>query len=154
MTVTTIQPVRKQVTVQASQQTAFDVFTAGMGRWWNPSHHLTEKPFSDIVIEPRPGGRWFERDADGAECVWGTVLSFDPPERVVLGWQLDSSWEYDATVLTEVEVRFVAEGPGTTRVELEHRNLERMGERAAEVRDALDATGGWAGLLDLFAAAV
>jgi hypothetical protein len=73
---------------------------------------------------------------------------------VVLGWQLDSSWEYDATVLTEVEVRFVAEGPGTTRVELEHRNLERMGERAAEVRDALDATGGWAGLLDLFAAAV
>ena len=81
MTVQTIEPVRRQITVNASQQTAFEVFTSRMASWWKPGHHIGEKPFVDIVVEPRAGGRWFERDADGAECEWGSVLEWDPPGR-------------------------------------------------------------------------
>jgi uncharacterized protein YndB with AHSA1/START domain len=150
MTVQTIAPVRRQVTVEASQQTAFEVFTHGMASWWNPRHHIAEKPYVDLVLEARSGGRWFERDADGAECDWGEVLSWEPPARVVLGWHLDADFAYDKDLVTEVEIRFVAETPDVTRVELEHRDLERFGDRAEKVRDSLDSSGGWQGLLDLF----
>jgi uncharacterized protein YndB with AHSA1/START domain len=150
MTVQTIEPVRRQITVNASQQTAFEVFTSRMASWWKPGHHIGGKPFVDIVVEPRAGGRWFERDAEGAECEWGSVLEWEPPGRVVLGWQLDAEWEYDPDLVTEVEIRFVAEQPDVTRVELEHRRLERFGDAAAEVRGALDADEGWSGLLALY----
>jgi uncharacterized protein YndB with AHSA1/START domain len=150
MSVDTIRPVRKQVTVNASQQTAFEVFTSGMASWWNPSHHIAGTPFVDLVLEPREGGRWFERDAEGAECIWGEVLTWEPPSRVVLGWHLDAEWEYDPDLVTAVEIRFVAEAPDVTRVELEHRDLERFGDRASEIRDSLDSSGGWQGLLERF----
>jgi hypothetical protein len=150
MSVETIQPVRKQVTVSASVQTAFEVFTGRMASWWNPAHHIAETPYVDLVVEPRNRGRWFERDADGAECVWGEVLVWAPPDRVVLGWHLDSEWEYDPDLVTEVEMRFVAEAPDVTRVELEHRDLERFGAAAPEIRDSLDSPNGWGGLLHLF----
>ena len=154
MTVHTIRPVRRQITVEAPQQTAFDVFTRGMGSWWNPDHSLGDRPLVDVVVEPRVGGRWFERDAGGAECPWGTVLVWEPPSRVVLGWQLDGEWTFDPDLVTEVELRFVVEGPTTTRVELEHRDLERLGDHADPARASLAGEGGWSGLLARFARVV
>lgn len=143
-------PVRKTIRVSASPARAFDVFTAGMGRWWRPEHHIAPTPFAEIVVEPKAGGRWFERDKDGAECEWGKILVWEPPERVVFAWQLDASWKYDADFITELEMRFIAEGDGT-RVELEHRNIDRFGERAAAVRASLDSMEGWNGALAKYA---
>jgi uncharacterized protein YndB with AHSA1/START domain len=151
MSVETVAPVRKQVTVQAPQELAFEVFCRRMASWWNPSHHLAQTPFVDLVLEPREGGRWFERDAAGNECSWGSVLAWEPPYRVILGWQLDEHWEFDSDLVTEVEIRFVEVGPSTTRVELEHRDLEKFGHAAPGIRASLEASEGWTGLLGLFA---
>lgn len=151
MTVNTIQPIRKHVTVQATPASAFEVFTARMTRWWNPTYSIGGQPFAAVVIEPREGGRWYERDAQGAECEWGRVVAWEPPERLVLDWQISGDWRPDSTVHTELEIRFVAEGPTTTRVELEHRDLEALGAQAEAMRAAFDSPDGWAGLLDRFA---
>jgi uncharacterized protein YndB with AHSA1/START domain len=143
-------PVRKSVLVAAPPARAFEVFTAGIGRWWPKSHHIGAADLDTIMIEPREGGRWFERGVDGVECEVGKVMVWDPPTRLVLAWQLTPEWKYDPALVTEVEVRFTAEGNGT-RVELEHRNLERLGDRADAVRQQIDAPNGWGGLLQLFA---
>src|SRR5690242_1501137 len=103
-------PVRKQLTVKAPPERAFEVFTAMMGKWWKPEHHTGEEPFQDIVVEPRPGGRWFERDAKGVETMWGKVLAWEPPSRLLLAWQLNADFRYDPDFLTEVELRFLPEG--------------------------------------------
>lgn len=142
----------KTVTVEAPRRRAFDVFTRGFADWWPlEGHHIGEKDAETVVMEPRPGGRWFERAADGSECDWGHVIAFDPPERVLLAWQLNADFRYDPGLVTEVEVRFVEEGEGRTRVELEHRNLERFGERAEEVRSSIGSDGGWGSLLRMYA---
>ena len=88
MTVDSLEAVRKQITVEVPQERAFDVFTAQMAGWWNPDHHIGANPYVELVIEPREGGGWYEVDADGTRCPWGTVLVWDPPTRVVLNWQL------------------------------------------------------------------
>lgn len=106
----------------------------------------------EAVIEPRAGGRWFERGEDGSECQWGKVLVWDPPDRVVLGWQLNSQFKFDPAVVTEVDVRFIPESANVTRVELEHRNLERFGEQGEVLRQKVDSPNGWAGLLENYAA--
>ena len=147
---TTVAPIRKQVTVEAPQQRAFDVFTRRMGAWWNPYHRLGDQPLADVVIEPREGGRWYEVDTDGTECDWGRVLAWEPHDRVLLAWQLNGDWDYDADFVTELEIRFVAEGPTSTRVELEHRDLDRFGADVAAVRTSLDSPNGWSGLLERF----
>ena len=144
-------PVRRSVTVRASQAKAFDVFTARMGAWWPKSHHIGASELEASIIEPRLGGRWFERGVDGVECDIGRVLAWEPPERVVLAWQLTPEWKYDPDLTTEVEVRFIEGGEGMTRVELEHRNLERFGDRAEAVRQQIDAPNGWRAILDLYA---
>jgi uncharacterized protein YndB with AHSA1/START domain len=144
-------PVRKSIRVNASPERAFDVFTAGMGRWWPATHHIGASPLKDAVIEPREGGRWFERCEDGSECDWGRVLAWEPPSRVVLAWQLNAQWQFDPNLVTELEIRFVPDGEAT-RVELEHRNLERFGDMAEQTRAALDSPGGWGGILEGFAA--
>lgn len=108
----------------------------------------------DVQIEPRVGGRWFERGEDGSECDWGKVLVWEPPRRVILGWQLNSKFSYDPAVTTEVEVRFIAEGADATRVELEHRYLERLGTAGQDLRKSVDSPEGWGKLLELYAAAV
>jgi uncharacterized protein YndB with AHSA1/START domain len=142
---------RKVITVEAPQQRAFEVFTTGMSSWWPmDSHHIAEADAVEVVVEPRAGGRWFERSADGAECDWGKVLEWDPYDRIVFGWQLTAEFAYDASFSTDVEVRFIAESPTRTRVELEHRNLDRYGEAAEQMREALGSDGGWNGLLQLF----
>ena len=154
MTTSTTSAVRKTVTVAAPLAIAFEVFTAQIETWWPmASHHIGDADCQAVVIEPRVGGRWYEVGDDGTVCEWGKVLEWEPPRRFVLAWQLNHEWQYDPDFVTELEVRFVAEGDAT-RVDLEHRNLERYGERVAEVRRSLDAPGGWTGALEAFAAAV
>lgn len=149
----TIAPVRRDIIVEATQARAFRVFTEEIGAWWPlASHHIGAKDPVTAIIEPRVGGRWFERATDGEECQWGTVLVWDPPARLVLAWQIGAQWKYDAALATEVEITFVALGAARTRVELEHRKLELYGETAETMRGAFDSDGGWSGMLAHFAA--
>jgi uncharacterized protein YndB with AHSA1/START domain len=150
MTTQTIKPapVRKTLTIKASAARAFEVFTSGIGRWWPATHSIGAAPQQTAVLEPGVGGRWYEIGEDGSQCDWGRVLSWEPPSRLVLAWQIGPDFRFDPDLVTEVEVRFFDEGPMITRVEFEHRHLERMGERAAATRESLN--GGWGGLLDLY----
>ena len=143
-------PVRKSVRIGAPPERAFKVFTDGIGRWWPKTHHIGAADFDALVIEPKAGGRWYERGVDGSECEVGKVLVWDPPARLVLAWQLTADWKFDPGLITEVEVRFIADGANATRVELEHRDLERYGERADGVRATIDSPEGWNGILQLF----
>ena len=145
-------PVRKSMFVNAPQDHAFEVFTGGIGRWWPKSHKIGKAELDFPVIEPREGGRWYERDVDGSECEIGKVLAWEPPSRVLLAWQLDAQWAFDRELITEVEVTFTPEGTGT-RVELEHRHLERMGERADAAREAVEGPNGWGLILQLYSQA-
>jgi uncharacterized protein YndB with AHSA1/START domain len=148
-------PIRKSIHVAAAPARAFEIFTTNMSRWWLKTHTInpTKSPFKDIVIEPRAGGRWFERGEDGSECQWGKVLAWEPPNdqgmaRLLLAWQINGAWQFDPTLVTEVELRFAPEGSGTL-VTLEHRHLERLGERAPAMAEAFN--GGWGKLLDSYA---
>jgi uncharacterized protein YndB with AHSA1/START domain len=155
MTETTV-AVRRSVTVNASPERAFEVFTAGFSSWWPlASHHIGKTAATEVVIEPRAGGRWFERDADGNECNWGLVHEFDPPSRLVLAWHLTPEWGYDPDPekATEVEVTFTPVDGGTL-VELEHRGFETHGATGTSMRDAVSAPGGWGDLMEMYAKAV
>ena len=146
-----IAPVRKTLTVNVSQARAFEVFTAGIDRWWPKTHHTGSAPLKKSVIEPRAGGRWYTVHEDGSENVTGTIKVWDPPNRLVHSWDINAMWKPDATVASEVEVRFIAEGPARTRVELEHRNFEALGQEGGQrMRDAVGSEGGWTGILELF----
>src|SRR6516225_6962741 len=109
-------PVRRSLTVKADAASAFDVFTNRIGNWWPHSHSIGSSPQKSIVLEPRPGGRWFEIGEDGSQCNWGKVLAWEPPARVLLAWQINGDWKYDPDLITEVEVRFTALEDGQTRV--------------------------------------
>jgi uncharacterized protein YndB with AHSA1/START domain len=138
------------VRVDAAPARAFEIFTAGASRWWlkNFSISLTKSPIKNIVMEPRAGGRWFERGEDGSECSWGKVLAWEPPSRLLLAWQINHEFKYDPALLTEVEIRFTPEGSGTL-VELEHRHLERMGTGGTALAERF--TQGWGALIGSFA---
>ena len=140
-------PVRKTLTVKASPARAFEVFAAGIDRWWPRSHHTGEGDLKRVIIEPRTGGRWYEETTVGTECEWGKVLAWDPPGRLLLAWQLGPNFTYDPELITEVEVLFTDAGGGMTRVDFEHRKLEAWGERAAETRASVDSPGGWTAIL-------
>ena len=145
--------VRKEITVEASQARAFDVFTREHGAWWPlATHHIGSAAAETAIIEPHAGGRWFERAADGSECDWGRVLVWDPPGRLVLAWEISADWKHDESIDTEVEVRFVSLGPARTRVELEHRRLDRYGAAAEQMRGIFDSEDGWTNILRLFVA--
>jgi uncharacterized protein YndB with AHSA1/START domain len=147
--------VRKTITVAAPQQRAFDVFTTGMTDWWlRDSHHIGEQTPEAVVMEPRAGGRWFERAPDGKECDWGRVVEWEPPARVLLAWHLGPEFKYDPDPArsTELEVRLLAEGPATTRVELVHRGFEVHGPAGEELSKAVGGPEGWNGLLQLYVA--
>ncbi len=143
-------PVRKNVFVNAPQHQAFEVFTAGIGRWWPKTHKIGPADLDRPVIEPKAGGRWYEIHVDGTECEIGKVAVWEPPARVVLIWQLTPEFTHDPDLITEVEVQFTPEGDGT-RVNLEHRDLERMGDKADIMRETVSGPGGWPALLQLFA---
>jgi uncharacterized protein YndB with AHSA1/START domain len=149
-----IEPIRRDVVVGVPQQRAFDVFTAEMTRWWPPAHHIGSAPIEEIIIEPREGGRWYTRHEDGTETSTGFVSAWEPPERVVVTWQISADWKYDPTLATSVEVRFVAEAPDRTRVELEHRDLERYGPEAERMRMVFEQPGAWGATLEAYAAVV
>lgn len=149
MSTTTLVPVRKRIRVNATPARAFDIFTAGMRRWWRGDYSINKSPIQDIVMEPRVGGRWFERGEDGSECQWGQVLAWEPPGRLLLAWQITAEWQFDPHLLTEVEVRFTVDGAGTL-VELEHR-VEGYGAAAAQMREIFDGPTAWMGLLESFA---
>jgi uncharacterized protein YndB with AHSA1/START domain len=146
--------VRKVVTVKAPPAVAWRVFTEQMGTWWPLAVYKIGKANAvDAVIEPRVGGRWYERGDDGSTCDWGCVLAWEPPSRLVLSWDISADWQPDPTLKTEIEVRFIAEGDGSTRVELEHRHLDRYGPRRDEMRAIFDKEGDWGRLLQMFAGA-
>ena len=143
-------PVRKTLVVRASPETAFRVFTDGFDRWWPRSHHIGKAEIAEAVIEPRAGGRWYERGVDGTECDWGDVLAWEPPTRLLLAWRLNAQWQYDPSLLTEVEVQFVALGDGETRIDFEHRGFERMGAGGEAARASVDSPNGWGAILAEF----
>ena len=146
--------VQKTLLVNSSQERAFKVFTELFGSWWPlVTHHIGADPAQTAIIEPKVQGRWFERAANGAETDWGRVLVWDPPHRVVLSWDIGTDWKYDATLGTEVEVRFVPEGPEATRVEFEHRRLERYGAQAKTMQEIFSRETGWPSILGNFTSA-
>ena len=149
----TISPVRRQVIVPATPERAFEVFTADMTRWWPAHHHIGEAPIDEIIIEPREGGRWWTRHVDGSETSTGHVVAWEPPHRLVVTWQIGADWRYDPSLVTTVEVRFTEEAVGRTRVELEHRDLDRFGPEAERMRTTFEQPGAWQGTLDAFASA-
>ena len=152
---TTYAPVVRTITVATSRDRAFEVFTEQIGTWWPKEYSIGDTDMADFVVEPRVGGRWYEVGVDGAECDTGRVLVYEPPERVVFAWHINGEWQFDPDPehASEVEVRFVAEGPASTRVELEHRQFERHGDGAASVHGAVGDTSGWNYCLGKFAAA-
>jgi uncharacterized protein YndB with AHSA1/START domain len=139
--------------VHAPIERAFSVFTEDIGSWWPSEHHILQSPLAEMVFEPRAGGHVYDRGTDGSECRWARVLAYEPPERVVISWDINLQWqiETDRTRTSEVEVRFLAETPQRTRVELEHRNLERHGEGWESMRDAVGSPQGWAAGMRAFA---
>lgn len=147
--------VKQSITVPRPIARAFALFTAEMGSWWPAANTFANAAFVTVVVEPRPGGRWFERTTDGTETAWGRVLVWDPPHRVVLTWQItpEGQPEPDPAKASEVEVRFVATGPDTTRVELTHSAFERHGEEGGAIwRTAMASEGGWPLFLGRYAA--
>ena len=142
--------IRKSVEVRVPIERAFDVFAAHMGEWWHKEHSIAKGTTqTDVVVEPRSGGRWYEVAADGSEHQWGHVIAYERPRRLVLAWQLTREFSYDPNFEMTVEVNF-EERDGVTIVTLEHRDLERMGADAFETLESMD--GGWGFLLDLFKA--
>jgi uncharacterized protein YndB with AHSA1/START domain len=145
--------VNKSVMVKAGLEHAFKVFTEGFDTWWPRAHHIGKKPLQKAVIEPRAGGRCFGREADGTECQWGTVTAWEPPNRLLIAWQIAPSWhdfEPDLSKASEVDIRFTAEAGGMTRVDLEHRYFERHGKDFEKIRTGVGGAGGWEGLLQMF----
>jgi uncharacterized protein YndB with AHSA1/START domain len=156
MTSTDDGAVRREIVVDAPIDAAFAVFTQRFGDFKPPEHTLLSAPLAETVFEPRVGGNIYDRAVDGTECRWARILAYDPPNRVVFSWDISPQWqiEADPDQTSEVEVRFVAETPERTRVELEHRNLDRHGPGWPELRDGVADDEGWPLYLARYAAVV
>ena len=151
-----IAPVRYAVTVPLPADRAFALFTEGYNSWW-PGHHIGTAEMAEAVLEPRVGGRYYERGVDGSECEWGTVLACDPPRRIVVAWQItaqEDTWIYDPDLsrASEFEVTFREQLDGQTRVELEHRNIDRHGPDWQSLSDGVAGDEGWPLYLERYAA--
>ena len=148
----TTEAVTHSVLVPLQPDAAFQLFTDRFSDWWpKDSHHIADADAADVFLEPREGGRWYERSEDGQECDWGRVLEVDRPNRILLAWQLTPQFDFDPDPAhgTEVEVTFDAEENGT-RVTLEHRGFEVHGEAGAAMRESVGGEGGWATLMELY----
>jgi DNA-binding transcriptional ArsR family regulator len=145
--------VRTSIVVEAPVGRAFSVFTEDFGRFKPPEHNMLGVEIAETVFEPRAGGHLYDRGVDGSECRWARVLAYEPPDRVVISWDISPHWqiETDLEKTSEVEVRFIAEAPDRTRVELEHRNLDRHGEGWQQLRDGVEGEDGWPLYLRKFA---
>jgi uncharacterized protein YndB with AHSA1/START domain len=148
--------VRAEVVVGAALERAFSVFTEGFGRFKPREHNLLPVDIAETVFEPHVGGFLYDRGVDGSECRWARVLAYEPPHRVVLSWDISPQWqlETDLEKTSEWEVRFFPEAPQRTRVELEHRNLDRHGEGWETEREGVAGAGGWPLYLQRFAEVV
>ena len=137
--------VRRQIVVDAPVERAFAVFTERFGDFKPKEHNLLSSPIAETVFEAKVGGHIYDRAEDGSECAWARILVFEPPDRLVFSWDISPAWqlEHDLDNASEVEVRFVAETPQRTRVELEHRNLDRHGPGWESVRDGVGHDQGW-----------
>jgi uncharacterized protein YndB with AHSA1/START domain len=146
-------PVRRTITVKASPERAFEVFTNGMDRWWPRSHHIGTVPMKRAVMQGHVGGRCYSEQTDGSECDWGEITAWEPPRRFVMAWKITAAWHFqpDLAQSSEVEVIFTPVGNGSTRVDLEHRCFERVGAGWETMRAMVGGEGGWGGLLQLFA---
>ena len=144
---------RVQTVVDVPIERAFAVFTEQFDAIKPREHNLLAVDIAETVFEPREGGRIYDRGVDGSECQWARVLVYEPPERVVFSWDISPQWqiECDHDKTSEVEVRFISETAGRTRVELEHRNLDRHGEGWESERDGVGGEGGWPLYLRRFA---
>ena len=145
--------VRHQIVVNAPVERAFRVFTEQMDRIKPREHNLLSADIEGTVLEPRVGGRIYDRGTDGSECEWASVLAFEPPDRIVFSWNISPHWqlEPDPEKRSEVEVRFIPEAPDLTRVELEHRHLERHGDGWEGAREGVGGSDGWPLYLQRFA---
>jgi uncharacterized protein YndB with AHSA1/START domain len=150
----TAAPVRTHTVVEAPIQRAFRVFTQEMASWWPSDHHILDGEVAEMIFEPRDGGRIYDRGRDGRECTWARVLAYEPPDRVVFTWDISPQWvvQTDPERTSEVEVRFIAETESRTRVELEHRGLERHGDGWEGMYGAVSSDGGWPKTLAALAA--
>jgi uncharacterized protein YndB with AHSA1/START domain len=137
--------VHVQIVVEAPIERAFRVFTKEFDRIKPREHNLLRVEIAETVFEPRVGGHVYDRGVDGSECRWARVLTYEPPHRVVISWDISPQWQIETNLerTSEVEVRFIAESPERTRVELEHRNLDRHGEGWEEEREVVRGEGGW-----------
>ena len=143
-----------KATVAMPIEKAFAFFTDSFGAWWPPDYQIGQADMADAIIEPREGGRWYERGTDGSESDWGRVLAWEPPSRLLLTWQINGQWQFDPDPehASEIEVRFSADGPDQTTVELEHRHLDRL-VGGQDMHDAIGQGGGWAATMEAFAKA-
>lgn len=143
-------PIRKTLEIRATRERAFQVFTAGIDRWWPKSHTIGKAPLKEVIIEPRVGGRWYGLDVEGGEDDWGDVLAWEPPGRLLLAWRISARWVCDPAVHTEVEVIFTDLGDGRCRIDFEHRDLQNLGEGALEAVRSMDS--GWGSILQAYTA--
>ena len=146
--------VRTQIVVDAPIERAFRVFVDDFDRIKPREHNMLGVDIAETVFEPRIGGNIYDRGVDGSECRWARVLAYEPPDRVVFSWDISPRWQIETNpdLTSEVEVRFFAETPARTRVELEHRNLDRHGLGWESLRDGVDGQGGWPLYLQHYAA--
>jgi len=137
-------PITHQVVVKAGTAGAFDAFTADLGAWWPLAYTFSGVDFVDAAIEPRAGGVWFERNQAGEKLSWGEVRDYTPGARLVLAFAIGADRKpVSNDAASEVEVRFLAAGPGQTRVELEHRDFARHGKDSETLRAGMDSPQGW-----------
>jgi uncharacterized protein YndB with AHSA1/START domain len=150
----TVTTVTSSIVVEVPIERAFEAFTKEFDRVKPREHNMLAVEIAETVFEPRVGGRVYDRGADGSECQWARVLAYEPPHRVVLSWDISPRWqiESDPDRASEVEVRFIAETPERTRVQLEHRNLDRHGEGWEGLREGVSGSDGWPLYLQRYAA--
>jgi uncharacterized protein YndB with AHSA1/START domain len=137
--------VKRSIVVEAPIERAFEVFTKKFGSFKPIEHNLLRVKIAETVFEPRVGGYLYDRGVDGSECRWARVLAYEPPHRLLLSWNISPRWqiETDPDKASEWEVRFTAETPQRTRVDIEHRKLERHGDGWEGVRDGVVGDQGW-----------
>ena len=150
----TVPDISGKITVSVPVEQAFRVFTSSFDSWWPREYHFGQAEMAEAILEPGEGGRWYERGTDGTERDWGRVLVWEPPQRLVVTWQTNGLYQYDPDPAhaSEIEVRFTADGPEQTVVELEHRYLDRLASGDA-IRGMIQSGGGWIAILELFAKA-
>lgn len=138
--------IKKELMVQASQETAFEVFTKKMDLWWPRTHHIGSAEMTEMVVEPYVNGRWYTKHTDGTEANIGYVLTYQPYDLFVLAWQINGDFKCDPDLITEVVAEFIPEGPKTTRVKFEHKDLHKLGNgKAVESMNE-----GWGTIMELY----